>query len=95
MTSGLYALKPWYADTLTRVRRALVRHRVSPNTVTLAGVGFGALAGVVLAVAPGPVVAAPLVGALLALRLAAANLDGAIARELGTSSRWVGLQRAG
>jgi len=88
MTSGLYALKPWYADALTGVRRALVRSGVSPNAVTLAGVGFGALAGVVLAVTPGPVVAAPLVGALLALRLAAANLDGAIARELGTSSRW-------
>ncbi len=88
MSNGLYALKPWYADVLTRPRRALVRRRVSPHAVTLAGVGCGALAGVTLATVASPLLAAPLVGVLLALRLAAANLDGAVARESGASTRW-------
>jgi CDP-diacylglycerol--glycerol-3-phosphate 3-phosphatidyltransferase len=61
---------------------------VAPGIVTAAGVGFGALAGLVLATVHSPPVAAVLVAALLALRLAAANLDGALARETGTSTRW-------
>src|SRR5919197_3702598 len=85
---GLYALKPWYADRLAGVRHALGERGVKPNTVTAAGVGFGALAGVVLAAVPSAVIAAPLVGVLLAARLAAANLDGALAREQGMSSLW-------
>jgi CDP-diacylglycerol--glycerol-3-phosphate 3-phosphatidyltransferase len=86
--SGLYALKPWYADRLAGVRRGLASRGVAPGTVTAAGVGFGALAGLVLATVRSPPVAAVLVAALLALRLAAANLDGALARETGTSTRW-------
>jgi phosphatidylglycerophosphate synthase len=85
---GLYALKPWYADRLAGVRRRLAASDVAPGTVTAAGVGFGALAGLALAIVPHPPVAAVLVGALLALRLAAANLDGALARETGTATRW-------
>jgi CDP-diacylglycerol---glycerol-3-phosphate 3-phosphatidyltransferase len=88
MSNGLYALKPWYADLLARPRAALVRRGVSPNAVTLAGIGFGGLAGVTLATVGSPLLAIPAVGVLMALRLAAANLDGAIAREAGTSSRW-------
>jgi CDP-diacylglycerol---glycerol-3-phosphate 3-phosphatidyltransferase len=88
MSNGLYALKPWYADLLARPRAALVRRGVSPNAVTLAGIAFGGLAGVTLATAPPLLVAAPVVGVLMALRLAAANLDGAIARDAGTSTRW-------
>ena len=88
MSSGLYALKPWYADRLAGLRRSLAARRVAPGTVTAAGVGFGALAGLVLATVRSPLVAAVLVAALLALRLAAANLDGALARETGTCTRW-------
>ncbi|MHA6617021.1 CDP-alcohol phosphatidyltransferase family protein [Pseudonocardia sp. DLS-67] len=88
MSSGLYALKPWYADRLAGIRRALAARGVTPGAVTAAGVGFGALAGLVLATVHGPVVAAVLVAALLALRLAAANLDGALARETGRCTRW-------
>ena len=88
MSRGLYALKPWYADALAGVRGHLARRGTSPNAVTAAGVGCGALAGVVLATVPSPPVAALLVGGLMAARLAAANLDGALARESGRSSRW-------
>lgn len=88
MSRGLYALKPWYADALTGVRGRLLGAGVSPNAVSLVGVGFGALAGVALATVSSPALAAVLVGALLAARLAAANLDGALARESGRSTRW-------
>lgn len=84
---GLYALKPWYADRLTSVLAALVRRHVTPNTVSAVGVAFGALAGVALAVLPGGY-AALAVAPLLALRLAAANLDGNLARITGRRSRW-------
>lgn len=83
MSSGLYALKPWYARRLGGILRWSAGHGVSPDAVTAAGVGFGALAGAVLAIGPHPVLACVLVGALLAARLAAANLDGALARDTG------------
>ncbi|WP_242907066.1 CDP-alcohol phosphatidyltransferase family protein [Actinomadura terrae] len=85
---GLYALKPWYAARLGGVRAALVRRGVSPDAVTAAGVLSGGAAGAALAlVEPGPA-AGLLVTVLLAARLACANLDGAIARESGRSTRW-------
>jgi CDP-diacylglycerol--glycerol-3-phosphate 3-phosphatidyltransferase len=85
---GLYALKPWYADRLAGVRRGLAERGVTPGAVTAAGVGFGALAGLTLATVRDPAIAAVLVAALLALRLAAANLDGSLARETGRTTRW-------
>jgi CDP-diacylglycerol--glycerol-3-phosphate 3-phosphatidyltransferase len=88
MHGGLYALKPWYTDRLAGTRRWLAAHDVSPNALTAAGIGFGALGGIVLATVRHPIAAAVLVAALLALRLAAANLDGALARATGASTRW-------
>jgi phosphatidylglycerophosphate synthase len=85
---GLYALKPWYADRLAGVRRGLAERGVTPGAVTAAGVGFGALAGLALATVRSPAIAAVLVATLLALRLAAANLDGSLARETGRTTRW-------
>lgn len=79
---GLYALKPWYAGRLAVVRRRLVAQRVSPDTITAAGVAVGAGAGAALAAGVG--LAVP---PLLALRLACANLDGAVARESGRTGR--------
>ena len=64
MRSGLYALKPWYADVLARPREAMVRRGVSPNAVTVAGIGFGAAAGVTLATVGSPLLAIPAVGVL-------------------------------
>ncbi|MFD0690507.1 CDP-alcohol phosphatidyltransferase family protein [Actinomadura fibrosa] len=96
---GLYALKPWYAARLGGVRSVLVRRRVSPDAVTAAGVLAGGAAGAALALTgagpgaawilsePGPA-AGLLVAFLLAVRLACANLDGAIARETGRGTRW-------
>jgi CDP-diacylglycerol---glycerol-3-phosphate 3-phosphatidyltransferase len=88
VSRDLYALKPWYGERLAGIRRHLAVRGVAPGAVTAAGVGFGALAGLALATMRSPLVAAVLVAALLALRLAAANLDGAVARETGTSTRW-------
>jgi CDP-diacylglycerol--glycerol-3-phosphate 3-phosphatidyltransferase len=88
MNRGLYALKPWYAARLAGARRVLAARGVAPGIATAAGVGCGALAGLVLATVRSPLVAAVLVAALLALRLAAANLDGALARDTGTTTRW-------
>jgi CDP-diacylglycerol--glycerol-3-phosphate 3-phosphatidyltransferase len=80
---GLYALKPWYAARLRPVRAALIRRRVAPATLTAAGVAAGALGGVALASGHGL-----LVVPLVAARLACANLDGAVARETGTGTRY-------
>ncbi|GGS10547.1 hypothetical protein GCM10010252_57140 [Streptomyces aureoverticillatus] len=87
---GLYALKPWYARKLSGVRGALARREVSPDTLTAAGVVCAAGAAAALAWLPGPL-PAPLtalaVAVLLAARLAFANLDGALARDTGRTTR--------
>lgn len=84
--AGMYALKPWYAERLAGVRALLVRHRVSPNVLSVAGIVFGALAGLCLWLVPVGW-AGLMVAPLLAARLAAANLDGAVAREAGRQTR--------
>ncbi|MFJ6570809.1 CDP-alcohol phosphatidyltransferase family protein [Streptomyces sp. NPDC091292] len=84
--NGLYALKPWYADRLSGARAALARHGVSPDTLTVAGVACAAGAAAALAWLPAPLAALP-VGVLLAARLAFANLDGALARDTGRTTR--------
>ncbi|MFD6432256.1 CDP-alcohol phosphatidyltransferase family protein [Streptomyces venezuelae] len=84
--NGLYALKPWYADKLSGVRAALVRREVSPDTLTLAGVACAAGAALALVALPFGY-AAPPVALLLAARLAFANLDGALARDTGRTTR--------
>ena len=81
--NGLYALKPWYARRLRRVLDTLIARRVRPTAVTWVGVGLGALAGVVIAAGRPGVAAGLAVAALLAARLACANLDGSLARATG------------
>ncbi|CAM5520973.1 CDP-alcohol phosphatidyltransferase [Streptomyces spiroverticillatus] len=83
---GLYALKPWYAARLSGVRGALARRGTSPDALTAAGVVCAAGAAAVLAWLPAPWAALP-VAALLAARLAFANLDGALARDTGRTTR--------
>jgi CDP-diacylglycerol--glycerol-3-phosphate 3-phosphatidyltransferase len=85
--NGLYALKPWYANRLGGLRRALVRHHVPPALISAGGVAFGSAAGAGLLLPPGPVPALA-VGAALAARLACANLDGGVARTAGRTSRF-------
>jgi CDP-diacylglycerol--glycerol-3-phosphate 3-phosphatidyltransferase len=85
--NGLYSLKPWYAQRLRPVRDMLIDHSVSPHAISAAGVLAGAGAGVALAMLrPGPL-AAVVVAALLAARLAFANLDGSVARQSGRTTR--------
>ncbi|HUV49376.1 MAG TPA: phosphatidate cytidylyltransferase [Actinomycetes bacterium] len=91
MTS-LYALKPRFSVGLTGVRRHCVDSRVRPATLTWLGVAFGAAAGLALAALPHGPLAGVTVGALLVARLACANLDGGVARESGTSTRWGSVQ---
>jgi CDP-diacylglycerol---glycerol-3-phosphate 3-phosphatidyltransferase len=81
--NGLYHFKAWYAVRLTPVRRAMVTHHVPPAAITLAGVVSGAAAGAAIALLHRGPLAGAVVAALLALRLACANLDGGVARESG------------
>jgi len=80
---GLYALKPWYTRRLTSIIKAAVAHQISPDVFTAARVVAAGAAG--LAVALGWW---PLVALFLAMRLAGANLDGAVARARGVSRPW-------
>ena len=78
---GLYSFKSWYARRLAPVRRHLVAANVPPSLITMTGICFGAGAGAVLALMrPGPAAGAA-VAALLAARIACANLDGGVARD--------------
>ena len=80
---GLYALKPWYTRRLTPILNAAVRHNVSPDAFTAAGVVAAGAAGASVALGWWPLAAL-----FLALRLAGANLDGAVARARGVSRPW-------
>lgn len=81
--SSLYALKPWYTARLDPVLSIAVKSRTSPDVFTALGVVAALTAG--LAIASGCWVGAAV---LLALRLAGANLDGALARARGVSRPW-------
>jgi CDP-diacylglycerol---glycerol-3-phosphate 3-phosphatidyltransferase len=80
---GLYALKPWYTRRLTPILNTAVTHNVSPDVFTAAGVVAAGAAGVTIAMGWWPLAAL-----FLALRLAGANLDGAVARARGVSRPW-------
>jgi CDP-diacylglycerol--glycerol-3-phosphate 3-phosphatidyltransferase len=80
---GLYAAKPWYTARLRGVVRFSVERQVSPDAFTWLGVG--AAAGAAVAIWHGWWLATAV---LLALRLAGANLDGAVARARGGARPW-------
>jgi CDP-diacylglycerol---glycerol-3-phosphate 3-phosphatidyltransferase len=80
---GLYALKPWYTRRLTPIVNAAVAHKVSPDAFTAAGVVAAGAAGAAVALGWWPLAAL-----FLTLRLAGANLDGAVARARGVSRPW-------
>ena len=81
--TGLYVLTPWFTRLLTPVVHAAVARRVSPDVFTAAGAmaAGGAAASVALG-------CWPLAVLFLVLRLAGANLDGAVARARGVSRPW-------
>lgn len=81
--AGLYALKPWFTKRLTPILDTAVAHRISPDVFTAAGMLAAAGAGVFIALGWWHLAAV-----FLVLRLAGANLDGAVARARGVSRPW-------
>lgn len=81
--SGLYALKPWFTARLTPIVDGAVARRISPDAFTAAGVVAAGAAGVFVAYGWWPLAAV-----FMVLRLAGANLDGAVARARGVSRPW-------
>ncbi|OBG28106.1 CDP-alcohol phosphatidyltransferase [Mycobacterium sp. E3198] len=76
-------MKPWYTRRLTPIVNVAVARRISPDVFTAAGVVAAGAAGVTVALGWWPLAAL-----FLALRLAGANLDGAVARARGVSRPW-------
>ncbi|MHA3022982.1 CDP-alcohol phosphatidyltransferase family protein [Mycobacterium sp. BMJ-28] len=81
--AGLYALKPWFTARLTPIVNTAVAHRISPDLFTAAGVLAAGAAGAFIAYGWWHLAAL-----FLVLRLAGANLDGAVARARGVSRPW-------
>ena len=80
---GLYALKPWYTQRLRVIMQRAEIRGTSPDVFTAIGV-FGAAAAAV-SIAAGWW---PLAVAWLGVRLAGANLDGAVARARQVCRPW-------
>ena len=87
---GLYAAKAWYTARLGVFVTMAVRARVSPDLFTWLGIAGGLAAAGLLAYSAAHPAAwwALAVGLALAVRLAGANLDGAVARARGVSRPW-------
>lgn len=81
--TGLYLLKPWFTRRLTPVVTTAVQRGVSPDVFTAVGVLGAAAAGASVAFGWWPLAAL-----FMVLRLAGANLDGAVARAAGRSRPW-------
>ena len=84
---GLYSLKSWFSGLLSPLVLFAVQRKLSPNVFTVLGVAGGALAGFGVASLNTWLV---LVGVIV--RLAGANMDGAVARASGRETRhgfWV------
>lgn len=80
---GLYALKPWYTRRLRVVTDRAAIQGTSPDVFTVVGI-LGALAAAI-SIAAGWWALAAL---WLAVRLAGANLDGAVARARNVCRPW-------
>lgn len=81
--TGLYALKPWFTGRLAPIIDTAVARRVSPDVFTAVGVAAAGAAGTAIAFGWWPLAAV-----FMVLRLAGANLDGAVARARGVSRPW-------
>ena len=81
--TGLYALKPWFTGRMAFIVKAAVARQVSPDVFTAAGVVAAGATGVAVAFG-----CWPLAAVFMVLRLAGANLDGAVARARGVSRPW-------
>lgn len=83
VVNGLYAFKPWYARRLRSIVDIAAARDISPDLFSLVGVLGAAVAAVGIARGWWLVAAVA-----LAVRLAGANLDGAVARASGRSRPW-------
>ena len=83
--NGLYRLKAPSQRLVRPLAGWLVRHRVSPDAITAAGIPLALAGGTCLAVAASHPLALLAVPFLAAARLIANLLDGMVARELGVS----------
>lgn len=83
----LYAIKPRFQAMLHALARWLARRGVSADALTAWGLGFAALAGVLLALS-GRSGWLLLVPPLLFARIACNALDGMVARLAGTARPW-------
>jgi len=83
MNAGLYRLKAWFTGVLSPLIERAVRRGISPDAFTLLGVLGGAFAGFGIATLHTWWV---FVGVVI--RLAGANLDGAVARAANRKSRY-------
>jgi phosphatidylglycerophosphate synthase len=80
---GIYAIKPWWQGRLTTVEDMLIRYRVHPDVITLAGVVCSGLLGIALWGSGQRPWLALVVIPLAIGRLAANALDGLVARKTG------------
>jgi CDP-diacylglycerol--glycerol-3-phosphate 3-phosphatidyltransferase len=81
--NGLYALKPWYTRRLRVFVDRAAAHGTSPDVFTLIGIAGACAAAISIAVGWWP-----LSVLFLGVRLAGANLDGAVARARNVSRPW-------
>ena len=81
--NGLYALKPWYTRRLRVFVDRAAAQGTSPDVFTVIGMAGAGAAAITIAVGWWP-----LSVLLLAVRLAGANLDGAVARARDVSRPW-------
>ena len=82
---GIYALKPAFRATLKPVERALLRAKVTPDTVTWAGLAVSAVGGAGFVLGRDGSGWLLLVPVAAFLRTAANALDGMIAADTGTA----------
>ncbi len=83
---GIYSIKPWWQQRLAGIENWLVKRRVHPNLVTLAGVGCAGLLGLALAASARWPWLALAVAPFAFGRLAANALDGLVARRTAQAS---------
>jgi len=79
---GIYAAKNWFSAVLSPITKAAIKFHLSPNLFTLIGVLGGVLAGIGIFELQAWLV---LTGVIV--RLAGANLDGAVARARNLQSK--------
>lgn len=85
---GIYAIKPWWQGRLAGLENWLIRRKIHPDFITLAGVACAGLLGVAVAASGNWPLMALAVAPLAVGRLAANALDGLVARKTGLARPW-------